>query len=113
MQFFLLIFFAESFAFQTVAVVKSSFNGDFANLQGKNYCHPGFEAGQTWTDRVLKVINDFKSAARLNTKIYFTIGCSIYYSVKFLSLRNINVENALRFTPDRKYNPLCFFFFVF
>lgn len=44
----------EPFAFESVAVVKKNFTGDFEELRGKKYCHPGFNTNQYWTDRVLK-----------------------------------------------------------
>lgn len=52
----LFITFLDPFAFQTVAVVRKNFSGDFEQLRGKKYCHPGFNTNQYWTDRVLKVI---------------------------------------------------------
>ncbi|XP_065211083.1 transferrin-like isoform X2 [Planococcus citri] len=49
----------ESFAFETVVVVRENFNGGFDGLRSMNYCHPGFADGQTWSDRILK---DFEKA---------------------------------------------------
>lgn len=74
----------ESFAFQTVAVVKSSFNGDFANLQGKNYCHPGFEAGQTWTDRVLKEFEN-NVIPRVHRAKHSTVDNELYSISRFFN----------------------------
>uniref|UniRef100_A0A8D8RA50 Transferrin n=1 Tax=Cacopsylla melanoneura TaxID=428564 RepID=A0A8D8RA50_9HEMI len=45
---------SEPFAFQSVAVVRQNFTGEFDELRGKKYCHPGFNTNQYWTDRVLK-----------------------------------------------------------
>ncbi|KAI5740351.1 hypothetical protein M8J76_002947 [Diaphorina citri] len=45
---------SEPFAFQSVAVVRKNFTGEFDELRGKKYCHPGFNTNQYWTDRVLK-----------------------------------------------------------
>jgi Transferrin. len=54
---------SEPFAFQSVAVVRKNFTGEFDELRGKKYCHPGFNTNQYWTDRVLKVSDLFDRLA--------------------------------------------------
>ncbi|XP_063216183.1 transferrin-like [Bacillus rossius redtenbacheri] len=45
---------AAQFKFESVALVRANHSGGLAGLRGKNYCHPGFQRTQYWTDRVLK-----------------------------------------------------------
>lgn len=46
----------EKFFFETVAVVRSNFQGGLSALKGLTYCHPGFSKAQYWSDRILKVL---------------------------------------------------------
>ncbi|XP_054262165.1 transferrin-like isoform X2 [Macrosteles quadrilineatus] len=49
----------DPYAFQAVAVVKSTYGGTLSSLRGSNFCHPGFAPGGLWTDSVLKHFERF------------------------------------------------------
>lgn len=41
-------------SYQTVVVVRNSYNLGFEGLKGKKYCHPGFKYHTLWTPRARK-----------------------------------------------------------